>query len=489
MNKNKGITLIALIVTTAVLLILAGISINLAIGDNGTVSKTENARMESLRTQVLDMIQNETKTAINEFGEYSQILAITNLVENYDETEITELVVETNDRLGITFEEQENEFKYVVSNKGEVTAVSEYVYGKENTKYYEDEKIFELNDKTNIDISTAYDLLAPVPLGFVASKAGKELTPEENSINADGTVSVSIINENNEIVQDKYYYGEDKIEYGLVIYEGEKDINWSDEQQLNEAQTTRDQFVWIPVDEKELNSMLVTDEKGDLYFEKIVYDDSLQYPDKEMKLREPAHEILEFFNPDKQREDLNKIINTSDDKNEEYNRMLRIDFNNLIKSIRKFGGFYIGRYETNSGSHDLNGNNKDEAGVTRRAHNVNGSRNDNFFHYWYLLNNKWNKDNRYYNNNNILTTMNYALQQELVGKFVNNKVRKVNDDSYKYFYFNSKNAELYSSERKLSGTKAEYGVYEEEEARKSMDTIGEIYRVQNIFNLERKSLL
>ena len=34
MKKNKGITLVALVVTIVVLLILAGVSINLVLGDN-----------------------------------------------------------------------------------------------------------------------------------------------------------------------------------------------------------------------------------------------------------------------------------------------------------------------------------------------------------------------------------------------------------------------------------------------------------------------
>ena len=44
MNKQKGITLIALVVTIIVLIILAGISINLILGENGIITKATNAR-------------------------------------------------------------------------------------------------------------------------------------------------------------------------------------------------------------------------------------------------------------------------------------------------------------------------------------------------------------------------------------------------------------------------------------------------------------
>ena len=39
MKGNKGITLVALVVTIVVLLILAGISLNLVLGQNGIISR------------------------------------------------------------------------------------------------------------------------------------------------------------------------------------------------------------------------------------------------------------------------------------------------------------------------------------------------------------------------------------------------------------------------------------------------------------------
>ena len=43
-KQTKGITLIALVVTIVVLLILAGVSINLVLGNNGIISKAKEAR-------------------------------------------------------------------------------------------------------------------------------------------------------------------------------------------------------------------------------------------------------------------------------------------------------------------------------------------------------------------------------------------------------------------------------------------------------------
>lgn len=44
---NKGVTLIALVVTIVVLLILAGISISLLTGDNGTISQANKSKEET----------------------------------------------------------------------------------------------------------------------------------------------------------------------------------------------------------------------------------------------------------------------------------------------------------------------------------------------------------------------------------------------------------------------------------------------------------
>lgn len=43
-KQEKGITLVALVVTIVVLLILAGVSISLVIGQNGIVTKAQDAK-------------------------------------------------------------------------------------------------------------------------------------------------------------------------------------------------------------------------------------------------------------------------------------------------------------------------------------------------------------------------------------------------------------------------------------------------------------
>ena len=55
MKKNKGITLVALVVTIVVLLILAGVSINLVLGNNGIIAKAKEAQRKSAEASENDL--------------------------------------------------------------------------------------------------------------------------------------------------------------------------------------------------------------------------------------------------------------------------------------------------------------------------------------------------------------------------------------------------------------------------------------------------
>ena len=69
MKNNKGITLVALVVTIVVLLILAGVSINLVLGDNGIVKKAQDAKIKSA-----DASQNDLKGMNSLVSEMESIL-------------------------------------------------------------------------------------------------------------------------------------------------------------------------------------------------------------------------------------------------------------------------------------------------------------------------------------------------------------------------------------------------------------------------------
>ena len=68
--KEKGITLIALVVTIVVLLILAGVSINMVLGENGIIAKAKEAKTKSTEASENDLkgmnsLMDEMESALN----------------------------------------------------------------------------------------------------------------------------------------------------------------------------------------------------------------------------------------------------------------------------------------------------------------------------------------------------------------------------------------------------------------------------------------
>ena len=56
-KREKGITLVALVVTIVVLLILAGVSINLVVGENGLINKAKEAADATRQAAINDQIE------------------------------------------------------------------------------------------------------------------------------------------------------------------------------------------------------------------------------------------------------------------------------------------------------------------------------------------------------------------------------------------------------------------------------------------------
>ena len=63
MKEQKGITLIALVITIIVLLILAGISIAMLTGNNGLLTKANSAKTETTKAEVMERINMELNAA------------------------------------------------------------------------------------------------------------------------------------------------------------------------------------------------------------------------------------------------------------------------------------------------------------------------------------------------------------------------------------------------------------------------------------------
>ena len=113
--KNKGITLISLVITIILLIILAGIAINLSIGENGLINYAKTA---------VDRYKKEEKNEKNKIDEiYSQILVA-------EDSKVTLTMEELNNYIDKKIEEKSTKIFIDTSNiiKDIGTGESEYEY-------------------------------------------------------------------------------------------------------------------------------------------------------------------------------------------------------------------------------------------------------------------------------------------------------------------------------------------------------------------------
>ena len=198
---------------------------------------------------------------------------------------------------------------YVKSDTKEVLAT---------TKEFNSENLQD-NEHMHVELDSSGDKV-PVPNGYVGSKAT----------------------------------GENEIDTGYVIYEGEEEVTDSN---VEEAQKTRNQYVWVPV--PDASTMYGIDENGKKWGKTYTFTDTSIKPfnwiEKEniitiqnIKSGEPniilnhSTYVSTIYDMDSNFKKIKIETNTT----HEFLNQLEQEFNNMIESVVKYGGFYIGRYET-----------------------------------------------------------------------------------------------------------------------------------------------
>ena len=73
-QRNKGITLIALVITIIILLILAGITISTLTGDNGILAKASEAKEKTMQANAEEQVEIAVTGSIGTDGKF--IMAI-----------------------------------------------------------------------------------------------------------------------------------------------------------------------------------------------------------------------------------------------------------------------------------------------------------------------------------------------------------------------------------------------------------------------------
>ena len=205
-----------------------------------------------------------------------------------------------------------------------------------------------------------------------------ETTPQ-NGQNADDTKAVELVdNESMKVWTDasgdkvpvprgyvgSQATGENEINTGYVIYEGEDPVT---DANVAEAQKTRNQYVWVPV--PDASKMYGTDANGkkwgklyDFATTSIGIDSNYDEKTGAYPLNwSETDGIMSILSSTSYREPDIVIDYDSNlkqyglDSMSEHELLLEMekDFNNMIESVEKYGGFYIGRYETGNLSQDV----------------------------------------------------------------------------------------------------------------------------------------
>ena len=175
------------------------------------------------------------------------------------------------------------------------------------------------NEHMHVEVDSSGDKV-PVPNGYVGSKAT----------------------------------GENEIDTGYVIYEGEEEVTNSN---VEEAQKTRNQYVWIPV--PDASTMYGTDENGKKWGKLYEFTTDTGSNIDERTGTKPLNwsesdGVMKITNTTSYREpDIVKSIeidsilkvNLKTDSVHDFLIQLEQEFNNMIASVEKYKGFYVGRYE------------------------------------------------------------------------------------------------------------------------------------------------
>ena len=115
--REKGITLIALVITIIILLILAGITIGLVAGDNGILAQATRAKEETEIAEEKEEIVLAYNTAVAK--KQSADITAEELDKELKANEAGATAIEDGDNIKVTFEESQRE--YIIDKNGNIT--------------------------------------------------------------------------------------------------------------------------------------------------------------------------------------------------------------------------------------------------------------------------------------------------------------------------------------------------------------------------------
>ena len=194
MRSKRGITLVSLVVTIIILIILAGVSINLTLGENGIVTMAKKAR------ENIELAQVDEQTKLNNL--YDEIAAEGGVSSNPSNEETTKLaefkreIASTLTDMGIETEENADT-STIISNIRELAEASSkeqepefYTYGNTYTFLSDYKKVYvSLNRTTTAILSLNGIECTPIIAYTTSSSVQTQHLYELNNIKANDTIS------------------------------------------------------------------------------------------------------------------------------------------------------------------------------------------------------------------------------------------------------------------------------------------------------------
>lgn len=235
LKTQNGITLIALVISIITMLILAGVSLNTIIGDNGILLKTQIAKNE------------------NEYAAVKEALGLYYLQENMDKTTLPAPVSLKLTENSIT---EEREQGYVVEDQG-VNISDNIIYDRlyyldqnklgikvPNNKYYmdTDTRIVYIHGGIELSTGTVYKL--DIESGIVVT--ANNILPENSKLFAVGN-STYVVKENGDMygVGEIGGYNQLGLYYEEELYDSTNRPQKTNIQIIPEAEATDDDFIKV----------------------------------------------------------------------------------------------------------------------------------------------------------------------------------------------------------------------------------------------------
>ncbi len=228
-DNQKGITLVALTITVIVLLILAGISLRILLGNDGLLSKTRRAKEEAAKASVIEDVQlswglaetkYQTRTGEDNSKEKSEYFTRENISDNlndgtvpdesgsfvYNETGVSKVIYEN-----------KNKERYIVeiNSNGEARVV-------ENSDIHEKDAFVSTNHSITLNQGETYQITSSNELKWNSTNSNIA------SITTDGSkVVISGVAEGNTVITGKNANDTTVVECNVkVLSDGIKTFKW-----------------------------------------------------------------------------------------------------------------------------------------------------------------------------------------------------------------------------------------------------------------------